>query len=66
MNRALIWAGVIGICIGVGWPWIKQIPFGRLPGDITITREHFRFYFPVMSSLLLSVVISVLIWFFRK
>ena len=66
MNRALIWVGAICICIGVCWPWIKHIPLGRLPGDITIAREHFRFYFPVTTSLLLSVIISVLIWFFRK
>ncbi|MBM9511476.1 DUF2905 domain-containing protein [Desulfogranum marinum] len=66
MNKALIWVGVICICIGACWPWIKQIPFGRFPGDIIIVRENFRFYFPVTTCLLFSVIISVLIWFFRK
>ncbi|HHI76321.1 MAG TPA: DUF2905 domain-containing protein, partial [Gammaproteobacteria bacterium] len=40
--------------------------FGRLPGDIVIEREHFTFYFPVTSMILLSLVLSLILWLFRR
>jgi membrane protein implicated in regulation of membrane protease activity len=62
----LIIAGIVLIIIGVlagsgllGW-------FGRLPGDIRIEREHLRFYFPITTMILLSVLLSVLLYLFRK
>ena len=53
-------------CSGVAWPWLRQLPLGRLPGDIVIVREHFRFFLPLTSCILVSVVISLLLWLFRK
>jgi len=51
---------------GLAWPWLSKLPFGRLPGDFGVERENFSFYFPLATSLVVSIVISVLIWLFRK
>jgi hypothetical protein len=53
---------------GVGLVWIlaPSIPWlGRLPGDIPIERENFRFYFPLVTCLLLSLVLSLVVWLVR-
>jgi len=60
---------VLGLGIaGIGLVWIlaPSIPWlGRLPGDIRIERENFRFYFPLVTCLLLSLILSVLVWIVR-
>lgn len=60
---------ILGLVIaGVGLVWIlaPSIPWlGRLPGDIRIERENFRFYFPLMTCLLLSLVLSLVLWVIR-
>jgi Protein of unknown function (DUF2905) len=60
---------VLGLVIdGVGLAWIlaPSIPWlGRLPGDIRIERENFRFYFPLGTCLLLSLVLSLVLWLVR-
>ena len=60
---------VVGLVIaGVGLVWILAPPLpwlGRLPGDIRIEREHFRFYFPLATCLLLSLILSLLLWILR-
>jgi len=66
MNRILIALGTILLIIGILWPWLQKLPFGKLPGDILIEKETIRFYFPLMTSLIISVVISLIFWFFRK
>ena len=66
MQRILIYSGIALLLAGVFWPWLRKLPFGRLPGDIVIEREHSVFYFPVTSMLLLSLVISLLLWIFRR
>lgn len=66
--KALIIAGVALIVAGVVWQFGgKYLGFlGRLPGDISYQRENFRFYFPLMTSVLVSVVLSLLVWLFRR
>lgn len=66
MQRVLIVLGVVLLVVGLTWPWLAKLPFGRLPGDIHIHRDDFDFYFPITSGLLLSVLISLLIWLFRR
>lgn len=66
MQRILIYSGIALFLAGAFWPWLRKLPFGRLPGDIVIEREHSVFYFPVTSMLLLSLVISLLLWIFRR
>ena len=66
MNRTLISIGLICVLIGMLWPWLRQLPLGRLPGDILIVRENFRFSFPLTSCIVVSLVLSFLIWLLRK
>jgi len=66
VQRALIVIGLVLVAIGLAWPWLSRLPFGRLPGDFSIERENFSFYFPLATSIVVSIVISVLIWLFRK
>lgn len=66
MQRALIVIGLALLVAGLAWPWLSKLPFGRLPGDFSIQRENFSFYFPLATSIVVSIVISVLIWLFRK
>lgn len=46
--------------------WFGRWPLGRLPGDIFVEKEHFRFYFPLVTSLLLSLLLTALLWFLRR
>ena len=66
MQKFLIIAGVALLIIGLLWPWIAKLGLGRLPGDIAVEKEGFGFYFPVMTSIIISVVLSLLFWLFRK
>jgi len=65
MQKTLIVIGLVLLVIGLAWPWLSALPFGRLPGDIVIERENFRFYFPITSMLIVSVLISLIVWFWR-
>ena len=66
MQKLLIALGLLVLLIGLAWPWLSQLPFGRLPGDIVIERPGFRFYLPITTMLLVSVVLSLLLWLFRR
>ncbi len=66
MTRILVTLGVILIVAGLVWPWLVKLGLGRLPGDIVIEREGFRFYFPITTMVLVSLVVSVIFWLFRK
>lgn len=66
MQRFLIVVGVVLVVVGLLWPWLAKWPFGRLPGDIHFHRAGFDFYFPITSGLLVSILVSLLIWFFRR
>jgi hypothetical protein len=66
MSRALIIFGIVLIAIGVLWPVMSKLGLGRLPGDIAIERENFRLYVPIMTSLIISGVLSLLLWLFNR
>ena len=66
MQRVLIILGVVLLIVGLAWPWLQKIGLFRLPGDIVIERENFRFYFPITSMIILSLVFSLLLWLFRR
>jgi ribose/xylose/arabinose/galactoside ABC-type transport system permease subunit len=66
MTRILVTLGAILIVVGLAWPWFAKLGLGRLPGDIVIEREGFRFYFPITTMVLVSLVVSVIFWLFRK
>lgn len=65
-RRFLIIAGLALLATGAAWPWVSRLPFGRLPGDIAIHRENVHVYIPLATCLLVSVVLTLLFWFFRK
>ena len=66
MQKTLIILGIVALVAGLLWPWLGRLPLGRLPGDIVVEREHSRFYFPLTTSLLISLILSLLFWLFRK
>ena len=66
MGRWLIIVGVLLVVVGLAWPWLSKLPLGRLPGDIVIEREHSRFYFPWVTCLVVSVLVSLVSWLFRR
>ena len=66
MQRALIVIGLALLIAGLAWPWLSKLPLGRLPGDIVIERENLRVYLPIATMILVSVVLSLLLWLFRR
>lgn len=66
MQRLLIAIGLVILAVGLTWPWLSRLGLGNLPGDIRIERDGFVFYFPITTSVLVSLVLSVIIWLFRK
>jgi len=66
MRRALIILGSLIVAIGIAWPWISKLPIGRLPGDIVVERPGFRFFLPITTMILTSLVLSLLLWLLRK
>ena len=66
MQRALIVIGLVILAVGLAWPLIGKLHLGRLPGDIVIDRPGFKFFFPLATGILVSVVLSLIAWLFRK
>jgi hypothetical protein len=62
ISRFLIVLGLVILATGLLWPLLSKLGLGRLPGDITIEREDLRFYFPLMTSVLLSLIFSIVLW----
>lgn len=66
MGRFLIIAGITLLALGLLWPLIAKLGLGRLPGDITWQRGNTRVYFPIVTSILLSVVLSLALYLFSR
>ncbi len=66
MQRSLIVIGLVVVAIGLAWPWISRLPLGRLPGDIVVDRPGFKFFMPITTMIIVSVVLSLILWLFRK
>lgn len=66
MQRLLIGLGALLLVLGLAWPLVQRLGLGRLPGDILIQREGFRFYFPITTMLLVSGLLTLLLWLLRK
>lgn len=66
MQRTLIILGLLIAAVGVCWPWISKLGLGRLPGDIRVEGEHGGFYFPIVTCLVLSVILSLVLWLLRR
>ena len=66
MSRGLIVAGLVLVALGVAWPWLSKLGLGRLPGDFHVERDGFQFFFPLTTGIIVSVVLSVLVWLLRR
>jgi Protein of unknown function (DUF2905) len=66
MQRLLIVIGLLIAAAGLLWPWIAKLGLGRLPGDIRIETQHGVFYFPLATSLLVSVILTLVLWLLRR
>jgi hypothetical protein len=66
MIRWLVAIGLVLILVGLLWPFLSKLGLGRLPGDIVIERGNFRFYFPIVTCLIVSVVLSFFLWLLNR
>jgi len=66
MQRLLIGIGFASLLAGIAWPLLSRIGLGRLPGDIAIQRGDTSFYFPLVTCILVSTVLSALMWLFNR
>ena len=66
MQKILIMLGILVLATGILWPWISKLPIGRLPGDINYSKGNFSFHFPLVTCLLLSALLTLILWLFRK
>ena len=66
MQRTLILIALALLVIGLAWPWLGKLPLGRLPGDIVIDRPSFKLYLPITTMILVSALLSLLMWLFRR
>jgi hypothetical protein len=66
MQRWLLTIGAVVVLLGLAWPYVAKLGLGRLPGDIRIETSNGVFYFPITTSILLSIALSVVLWLFRR
>jgi uncharacterized membrane protein YvlD (DUF360 family) len=67
IGKTLIIFGIILIGLGLFLTFVNKIPFlGRLPGDIYIQRKNFTFYFPIVTSILVSIILSLIFWLMSR
>ena len=67
MGKLLIIIGVVCIIVGAAMLYLPRIPFlGKLPGDIAVEKENFKFYFPLGTSILISIILTLLLFLYNK
>jgi Protein of unknown function (DUF2905) len=66
MGRWLVVLGLILVVAGLLWPWLAKVGLGHLPGDIRIERKGFVFYFPLTSGLIVSALLTLILWILRR
>jgi Protein of unknown function (DUF2905) len=66
MQRLLIEIGLVLVLAGIAWPLLSRIGLGRLPGDIMIQRGSTSFYFPLVTCIIISIVLSALMWLLNR
>ena len=65
MQNLLIGTGIVLLIAGLLYPYLKQLPFGRLPGDIAFKSGDTSFFFPIVTCIVISIVLSLVLNFFR-
>jgi hypothetical protein len=66
MRQWLIAIGILLVAAGLLWPWLTRLGLGRLPGDIVVERGGFGFYFPIVTCLIVSAVLSLILWLLNR
>ena len=66
MARWLVSMGLLLVAAGLLWPWLRRIPLGRLPGDLVFGSGGFRVYIPLASCLLVSLVVTLILYLLRR
>ena len=66
MRAWLITIGLVLVAVGLLWPWLAKLGLGGLPGDIVVERGSFSFYFPIVTCLVVSVVLSLVFWLLNR
>ncbi|HEB92562.1 MAG TPA: DUF2905 domain-containing protein [Gammaproteobacteria bacterium] len=66
LPRLFIGPGIFFLAVGLLWPWALKLGLGRRPGDIVIERGNVRFYFPLTTAIIVSLLRSLLFWLLRK
>ena len=66
MQRLLITVGLLLALVGLLWPWITKLGLGRLPGDLRIDKPGFTLYAPFTTMLIVSLVVSLILWLLRR
>ena len=66
MGKVLIIAGLVLVVVGILWLAGERLGLGRLPGDMVIERGNTRIYFPIVTSIVISIVLSLALWLFSR
>jgi hypothetical protein len=66
MSRFLIVLGLVILALGLLWPILTRLGLGRLPGDIVVQRENFSFYFPLVTCIIVSILLSAVFWLLNR
>lgn len=66
MQKYLIIIGLIISLAGILWPWLSKLPIGKLPGDIVIDKPALKIYIPITTMIIISIIISLLVWLFKR
>ncbi len=66
MQRMLIVVGAVLVAAGLLWPWLSKLGLGRLPGDIRVQTDHGVVYFPIVTCIVISLVLSLFLWLLRR
>ena len=66
IQKTFFLIGAFFIILGILYPFLKDYGFGKLPGDIIIKKENSSFYFPIVTCLIASILISLILFFFKR
>ena len=66
MQRALLILGAAILLTGLAWPWLTRLGLGRLPGDFRFERDGMTVFLPLGTSVLVSLLLSLAVWLFRR
>ena len=66
IQKTFIIIGILFVLVGLLFPFLKDIGLGRLPGDIVIKKEKSSFYFPIVTCIIVSIIVSLILMFLKK